>query len=137
MKTNCDVTLYNKYIDPDNRTDKYQRTEIRGVFWENRKAANVIKSGLLAADQASIYISFAVGTNHLDPVEWQALEDKTGKWTLQVGDYIVKGIVTDEVSSTFTITKLKAKYDDVLAISSIDTQDYGSASMRHWQLGGK
>ncbi len=132
MKTNCDVTLYNK-INGEN----YQRTEIYGVQWENRKAVNVIQSGLTAADQAVIYIPFSSKSGYEKPKDWQGLIDKAGKWTLQNGDYIAKGIVMDEISSTFTITKLKAKYDDVLAISSIDTQDYGSAALQHWQLGGK
>lgn len=135
MRTNTGATIYNKYIDPTTRSEKWQRAQLVAVMWENRKAANVIKSGLLAADQAAIYIPFSLGANYLDPVAWQALVTKTGMWTLQVGDVIVKGLVSDEITGAFTITSLKAKYDDVLKITSVDTMDMGSASMQHWQLG--
>ncbi|RJQ42816.1 MAG: hypothetical protein C4545_04055 [Anaerolineaceae bacterium] len=137
MKTNTALTIYNRYIDATTRTEKYQRTVIPAVFWENRKAANVIKSGLLAADQASVYVPFTAGINHLEPAAWQALTSKTGKWTIAIGDAIVKGDVTDEIEGSFTITSLKAKYDDVLIITSVDAQDYGSVGMQHWQIGAK
>lgn len=135
MRTNTGATLYNKYIDAATRSEKWQRSQLVAVLWENRKAANVVKSGLLAADQAAIYIPFSLGANYLDPVVWQALVAKTGKWTIQVGDVIIKGLVSDEITGAFTITSLKAKYDEVLKITSVDTMDMGSASMRHWQVG--
>jgi hypothetical protein len=35
------------------------------------------------------------------------------------------------------MTDLKAKYDDVLTITSVDTFDNGSDYMRHWRAGAK
>ena len=134
MKTNSDLTIYNRVAN----SETYQRTQIVGVVWENRKAANVLASGgNIAADQASIYIPLARGAAYLAPKAWQALVTKTGKWTLQNGDYIVKGLVTDTIGTGFTITALKAKYDDVLQITSVDTMDSGSPALQHWQLGAK
>ena len=135
MITNADLTLYNKYYDPNTKAESYQRALIVGVVWENRKAANVLKSELISADQVAIYIPFARGANYLQPIAWQALTNKAGKWTLQVGDFVVKGIVTDTISGAFTITDLKAKYNDVLSIKSVDTMDRGNARMQHWQIG--
>ena len=150
MKTNANLTIYNKYIDPTTREAKYQRTQIIGVLWENRKASNVLASGgSIAVDQASIYIPFQRGADSFPSTEWQALVTKTGKWTLQTGDFVVKGLVTDEIQDAitdpethetipaFTIGSLKEKYENVLAITSIDTMDQGSLSMSHWQLGAK
>ena len=131
MRTNSAATVYNKYIVSG--AEHYQRTGILAVAWENRKQANVIASGLLAADSATIYIPFSVGAYYLKPIAWQAA--KTGRWTLQVGDYLVKGLVTDAITGGFTITSLKAKYDDVVQVKSVDTMDAGSVSMRHWQVG--
>jgi hypothetical protein len=132
------MTVYNKYISSG--LEKYQRTQVVDVEWENRKASNVIKSGLLAADSVVIYIPFSRGTNHLDPKAWLAA--RTGKWTLAVGDVIVKGLVSDEIhdavvsppSAAFTITSLKAKYDDCVTIKSVDTFDMGSLVMQHWKV---
>jgi hypothetical protein len=138
VRTNSDCTVYNKYINAATRTEQWQRTQIAGVAWENRKAANVLASGgNIQVDQATVYIPFARGTNYLAPRAWQALVSKTGKWTLQEGDVIVRGLVTDEISSLFTITALEKKYDDVLTISSVDFMDMGSTSMQHWQVGLK
>lgn len=147
MRTNCSITLYNRYVVSG--AEKYQRTQItipsgNCVEWENRKASNVVASGLLTADSAVIYIPFALGANHLDPHAWQALTVKTGFWTLAVGDVIVKGLVADEIhdavvsppSTAFTMTNLKSKYDDVITVKSVDTFDMGSASLRHWKVSG-
>lgn len=144
MKTNADMTIYNRCVTSGVET--YQRTQIKGVFWENRKAANVLRAGSLAADSASIYISLTKGGDYLPPKAWQKLANKAGKWTLQIGDYIVRGLVTDEIhearigpippaESAFQITDLKAAHDDVLEIKSVDLVDYGSPNMHHWQIG--
>lgn len=136
MITNADCTIYNKYMSAG--SELYQRTQIVDVTWSSGKARNVIASGgNIAADQAAVYVPYARGANYTLPKAWQALVTKTGKWTLQVGDYIVKGLVTDEITGGFTMTSLKAKYDDVLQISSVDTMQAGSLSMWHWQIGAK
>ena len=136
MRTNANCTIYNKYIDPATRLEKWQRVNIVGVAWENRKAANVRSSGgQINADSARVFIPLARGVNFVKPVAWQALVTKTGKWTLQVGDIIVKTSVSDEIQTGFTVTQLRAKYDDVLVISSVDTMDAGSPVMQHWNVG--
>jgi hypothetical protein len=116
MRTNADMTLYSKSIVAG--AEVYTRSQIRQVFWENRKAANVIQSGLLQADSVAVYIPFS-----------------RGSITFKVGDVLVKGLVDDEISPSFTITALKAKYADVVTVKSVDTKDFGSASMQHWQIG--
>jgi hypothetical protein len=147
MRTNCDITIYNKYTDPSTRADLFQRTVILKVAWENRKGRNVIASGgNIAVDQARIFIPLSRGgTNYIDPAGWQALATKTNRWTLQNGDIIVKGNVADTIHpavasppvTAFTVSDLKAKYSDVLVISSVDTMDYGSLNMQHWQVGAQ
>ncbi len=146
MRTNADVTIYNQYIDATTRSPKFQRTQIKEVAWENRKAANILRSGMISADQATIFIPYARRLNYLGPKAWQALTTKTGKWTIQEGDIIVKGLVSDEIHeavvgppavAAFTVTMLKAKYDDVLVVTSVDPMLSGSLSMQHWKVGAK
>ena len=139
MLSNANLTLYNKYVDPATRLEKYQRTEIVGIVWQGRKAANGLRSGLLASNSVAVYIPFQRDANYVQPIAWQALTTKTGKWTLAEGDVIVKGLVADEITTSpaFTMTNLKAKYDNVLTITSVDTMDMGSANMQHWQIGAK
>jgi hypothetical protein len=136
MRNNADLTIYNKYVDAATRTEKYHRSQIRGVLWENRKAANVIASGgNIAVNQANIYVPFQRGVEYLPYTEWAALTTKTGYWTFQDGDVVVRGLVEDTISASFTISDLKAKYPDVLTIRSVDTMDMGSYGMCHWQIG--
>lgn len=137
------MTLYNRYLSSG--VEMYQRTVITAVMWENRKAANVLASGgNIAADQATVYIPLARGAAYVAPTAWLAKSSKTGFWTLKPGDVIVRGAVTDEIHeavvgppavAAFRMSDLKAKYDNVLVITSVDTMDGGSPAMQHWQIG--
>jgi len=135
MKTNCQATLYNKYIVTATRAEAYQRTALGAVYWENRRAVNKIASGGdIKSDKVLVMIPFALGANYLEPVAWQKLLSKVGKWTLQAGDILVRGAVNDTIGSTFTISDLKKKYDDVLSITSVDAMDAGSERVWHWEV---
>jgi len=132
MRTNSDITLYNKHLV--NRIETWQRVQIEDVQWEQRHARNQNDSD----DLAAIYVPMPRGVNYLKPRVWQALSNKTGKWTLQIGDVIVKGLISNELATGgFTLTSLKNTYDDVLVITSVDTRDFGSANMQHWMIGAK
>jgi len=82
-----------------------------------------------------LYIPYLRGTDYLDPVTWNALTTKTGKFTFQAGDVVVKGLVTDTISSGFTITDLKAKYDKTAVIRNVESIDAGVDEMRMWKIG--
>jgi hypothetical protein len=116
VKTNSDCTLYNKSVI--NGVEAWTRTQIRDVFWEDRKAVTVQRSGLLEADSVAIYIPFTCGVFSFKP-----------------GDILVRGLVTDEISAAFTITALKKKYPDIVSIRSVDRMDYGGRHLQHWQIG--
>ncbi len=118
MRTNADLTLYSKSVDPATRSEVWMRKLVIGVFWEERKAANVIKSGLLEADSVSVYIPMA-----------------RGPLAIKAGDVLVKGLVADEISAAFTITQLKAKYPHVVTVRSVDEMSSGSMALRHWEVG--
>ena len=137
MRTNADVTLYNRYINTATTppSEAWHRNQIENVAWENRKASNTIASGgRIKADQAAIYIPRERDAYYMEPRAWQALTGKGSQWTLQEGDIIVRGIVADGISASFTITDLKRKYNDVLTISSVDLYDNGSRALQHWKL---
>jgi hypothetical protein len=131
MRTNSPITIYNKYLVA--RVETFARVQIVNVAWEQRHARSQFDS----ADLATVYIPFARGTDYLKPHVWQALTDKSTNWTLQIGDVIVKGLINNELTNAFTLSSLKATYDDVLVITSVDTYDYGSFNMRHWAIGAK
>lgn len=135
MRTNSDITIYNKFVDPATHSEAWIHNQVEDVIWEDTKAANVIASGLLEADRYTVYIPMARGENYHTPIAWQAMIDKGTSWTLQLGDVIVRGLVDDDISDTFTISDLKKKYDDVAVIRSVDRMAQGSLVLRHWQIG--
>jgi len=147
MRTFSDVTLYNKYIDPTTRSEKYQRTQVQKVAFEFRKGSVVLRGGgYIEVDKATLYIPMARGANYLAPAAWLTLTDKTGKWTLQPADFAVKGLVTDEIAAAYTdpvthlpvaavtMTTLGKKYDNLFTIGAVKTQDQGSVNLRHWEV---
>ena len=116
MRTPHDMTVYHKTIVSG--AEVYTREQVEGVMWEQRKAANVLQSGLLVADSAVIYVPLDRGVS------------------AKVGDVVVKGLVSDTVSPSFTITALKAKYPNTISIKSVDTLDFGSPAMQHLKISG-
>jgi hypothetical protein len=146
MIPNADITLYNKYIE--NRVEKWRREVIFFVVWEDTKSIQRISAGKLDANNATIFFPFALRTGYVTPKAWAALEDKSANWTLQEGDIIVRGAVTDEITEAvyedealvtpaFTVKDLQAKYDEFVKIVSVSRMDQGSPNMRHWEVGCK
>lgn len=137
MITNALLTVYNKYVDTTLRIEKYQRSVISKVLWESVSAVSRAKAATVISDTATVAIPFSEIANYLSPKTWLALVSKTGKWTLQDGDVIVRGTVTDEITGEFTIADLHRKYDDVLTISSVARMDQGSPNTHHYLVGAK
>lgn len=131
---NSDITIYNKYIL--NRAEKYQRFEITAVVWQATSAISRAKEQV-SANSALIMIPFAYGANYLKPKAWQTLADKSGYWTLQEGDVIARGVVTEEIDTEYKISDLRADYDEVVTIHAIAAMDEGSANVRHWEVNCK
>ena len=128
MKTNCDITIYNKVVI--DRETKYVRSHIYGVHWQDTKGANILRSGLESADAAKVYIPFTSGENYLKPKDFKG--ETEGHFTLQHEDVIVKGVINDDYT---TLKELEKKYDNVRTITTVDTKDYGSQRMKHWEVG--
>ena len=129
MRTNTDITIFNKYTE--GRETKYKKSYIKKVHWEDSKGANIIASGLTTADSTKIYIPFSSVSEYMKPTQFK--ENHNGI-TLQVEDVVVKGIIEDEFT---TIKALESKYDDVRVITTVDTRDFGSPRMQHWEVGAK
>ncbi len=114
MITNTAATLYKRSIS--NGTETWTRQPLSIVFWQERKAANVIDSGLLEADKAAVYIP-GVDVD------------------VKVGDILVKGAVEKAIGPTYTISDLRRDYTTI-KVNSVDVKDYGSEPLRHIQVGG-
>lgn len=128
MITNADITIYNKYIE--NRVEKWQRAEVHDVVWQAQRgiAAQQFQT---ANNTVMILIPLASGAEYAEPKYWQ--ETREG-WTLQEGDVIVRGIVTDEIDTEYGVSQLRADHQDVVSIMTVDTMDQGTTRVRHWEV---
>lgn len=149
MYTPHTVTIYNVGENPDTLEQEYNMTFLRGVFLDRRQAANIEKSGLRDADAATLFIPFSVEAvdavtgapkEYIGPKAYRQLADTSGYWTLEPGglgsgadSFFVKG----EVVNYLGYGKMRELYDDVYDITTIDTRDFGSADMQHWQVGAR
>lgn len=126
MYTNADVTLY--LYSKDGKTEKYTRTPIEDVYWEDVKQSSFLKTGQRNACSVLLVI----------PLESL---DEPVKFT-EGRDLAVKGIVADEIdcSSQEAISKalavLKAAHDFV-TVTTVDERLYGSESVQHYELACK
>ena len=145
------VTIYNvtQETDPETfkDTQKSYITVIRGVFLEASKAANVRESGLEGADAVNLYIPFSAPAadgvtgqekQYVGPQEFWRAANKSGLWTLSTDGnggttFFVKGEVVEPEKTEQMIEML---YDDVYKVTKVDMKDFGSASMRHFEVGG-
>ena len=134
MYTNGDCTVFNRIYDPITRLDTWMATHLYGIFWENTKGANVIKSGMKDADGVRVFIPFAVGCDkaYCSPLAFKE-NPTTNVFTLRPEDKLVYGIV-DHVGS---IAGLADVFDCVATITAVDTMNYGSADMQHWEVSGR
>lgn len=131
MTTNTNMCVFNKFTD-ENKNVVFKKHLIDHVFWDDSKAVN-LNRGYDNADDVNVFIPKEQNdmSSYVEPKKYKGLN----KWTLQVGDFIVKGDVREkEVSG---IKELTTKYDNVFTISLVDDKDFGSSSMHHFEIRGK
>ena len=127
-------TIYNKYRD--GREDKWQRTVIAGVLWDNVRGINA-RSGAVDNDDSAVIIIPSIDRNgYKSPKEFAALPDKTGKWTVNAGDIIFFGDIDFVFDDEHRLADLERQYDDVLTITKVDRKIFGTP-LDHWEVGAK
>ena len=121
---NADITLYNKYYDIDNDCYMYQKTLIKNVDWQGKKAARVSNNissstGMVVDDEYLIFIDKL--DNYVSPKAFLRLskEERVNYFTLATGDKIVKGEIDFEYSTKHTLKDLEQEYDDVVTVMGV------------------
>ena len=128
------ATVYNHYRD--GREDRWQRTILKSIFWDNTRGINARTGAIDNDDSALIIIPCEDRTGYLPPKKFARTENKSGNWTLQPGDKIVFGAIDFEINETHRLAELESDYDDVLTITKVDRHLFGS-SLDHWEVGAK
>ena len=140
MLTNADITLYNKYMDPIEKLDKYKRTYIKNVVWNASKGVNVLRSGLSTADSAAVLIfenaSDTQEKPYKEPKAWLKTPnvDMDKYFTIATGDIIVLGIIDYDIN-VGGLSGLEKTHDNVLKIKSVDYTNQCSHMLHNWRVG--
>lgn len=132
MITNTSMSVFNKCTDSEKNT-VFKKHEIESVFWDDSKGINR-NLGYENADDVNVFIPKSQNNmnGYVEPKKYKGLNDT---WTLENGDFIVKGNTSE--SKVFSIKELVQKYDNVFTISLVDDKDFGSENMHHFEIRGK
>lgn len=127
---NDTITVYNKYLASN--VERWKRTVLSGVYWNAVNGAVLRKTGAASADSVVVIIPRYL-PGYVKPKAWNALPDKSGSWTVQAGDMIVKGRIATEI--TRSAAKELSGYDDVLTVTTVDDKDFGR--LAHLEVSGR
>lgn len=132
MTTNAKMSVFNKYTDEE-KSVKFRKHLINEVFWDDSKGIN-LNTGYEKSDDVNIFIPKNQNdmSGYVLPKQYKGI---TNTWTLENGDFIVKG--ETEENEVLSIKELITKYDNVFTITLVDDKDFGSANMHHFEIRGK
>ncbi len=123
-------------------------TVLRGVMLQGTSGKTVLRNGEMDETKMALYIPFSVDarnpageeTSFLLPYAFASCPDPGQHWTLQPeGEsagrcgFFVKGVL----DTPLTLAEARRLYDEVYVIAGYSVRDYGSPSMRHWEVRSK
>lgn len=121
MLTETDITLYAKSVE--NNVEKWTRSVIESVHWEDRKGSNLVFSSnaiSLKQDEALVYIPL-FGRHNVPEIK--------------PGDVMVKGAISQEIGDKYRMSKLNTEYR-TMTVRAVDDYRFGSVRMHHLQVSG-
>ena len=89
------ITIYNRYqtLVSGKTTTKWNKTVLTDCFFGHQK--NQVVDGLTIVSSNTFIVRIPANSDYLSPEAYYALATKTGKFTVNKGDIIVRGSVTD------------------------------------------
>ena len=127
-----DISIVNKKFNTTTKLEEYNVQNIKG-FWSSKLGITIGDTQIKTSDGVNVRILMSE-EGYTTPALYQALTTVSTEWTLQNDDYIVKGIVTDAVTS---LTTLKQTYQECMKITNIAIKDYSSTNMKHYAVRGE
>ena len=128
MTTNTNMSIFNKYTEPFTHNVVFKKHLIDYVFWDDTKAVKQ-NDGYDKDNKINVYVPKDI--NNLSEYIKAKNYNGTG-WTIQDGDFIIKGDVPiNEVSGI----KELSQYETFI-IKSFSDKDYGSENMQHFEIKG-
>lgn len=136
MLINANLTLFNRYYDKEADDYKYARTYLKGVNWQDSKSISISNAGAMSVDRSSVFIPLDVnsgGKKYLKPKTFKRASDKEQNYTLDNEDIVIKGIVEIDLNNV-GLKALQRDYDDVMIITKVIDNRYGSRGIQHFEL---
>ena len=133
------VTIYNKIVASSGMIS-WQSKVLSGCFW--KYINNVTYVNNVKMETKEVICRVPESEDYLSLEDWLSAEDKTGKFTLQNGDIVILGEVTDtinEYEKGKRATDILKKYKDVNRAFQIETfvDDTGDClCAEHYHLKG-
>lgn len=137
MFTNSDMTLFNRYYDKDEDCYKYTKTYLRGVNWQDSKSVIISSTGVTSEDSTRIFIPLNVDSEekkYYKPKSFKKIEDKSKIYTFDNEDIVVKGIIDFDVNALKGISQMQKDCDDVMTITKVIDNRYGTRGVQHFEL---
>lgn len=136
------LTIINKLDAKDAAlaTDAYYKTVVSGV-WSANSVRSVLGTGDVAV-ATTVIMQFADTSNYLPYREWSKAANRDSMWTLRDGDYVVRGIVTEDVSTATALKKAMAAHEpDAVQVQAVKDKtretglSYGDAGAMRYATG--
>jgi len=133
------LTIVNKLDAKDAAlaADAYYKTVVRGV-WSAKSLRTVLGTGDVAV-ATTVIMQFADTINYLPYREWSKAANRDSMWTLREGDYVVRGIVADDVSTATALKKAMAAHEpDAVQVQAVQDKtretglSYGDAGLMRY-----
>lgn len=129
---NDTITVYNARLDKERDSTVYVPTVIHGVSWYGSSKATVDSGGLKAASQCIVRIPLNAdtgGRSYTEPWAYKSAENVNGLFTLNEGDFIVKGAFADTL---FLPPESSSGFITILTV----TDDRRAPNAPHWKVTG-
>ena len=133
------ITLYNKIVDTVTQEVSWKRTVLTNCFITFNKTVATMVKGSSTTYQNVVVCRIPKNSKYVDAYVWTTLENRSSKFTLQVGDIIIKGKITDEIDeytkgsrATELIDKYKAK--GVLRVGVIQDNSDNDRNLPHYYV---
>lgn len=114
------ITVINKLDAKDAAiaADAYYKTVVRGV-WSAKSLRTVLGTGDVIV-AATVNMQFADASHYMPYSEWSKASNRDSMWTLREGDYVVRGIVAEDVSTATALKKAMAAHEpDAVQVKAI------------------
>lgn len=105
---NQTITILNKLKRADNTTGKdvWYKTVIQDAAWYTDSARSAGNHDVFIGTYITILIPFH--SEYIDYMDWKKLKDKDKYYTVSMGDYIVRGEVSEDVTADNVIKVMES-----------------------------